>query len=79
MMRYLNTPGGAIYGFQQNTQDATMFRQRIDAISGLHMAGSWNGMGGFQPTYMIGESTARAVLKKIKKETELQQQELTHA
>jgi phytoene dehydrogenase-like protein len=79
MMRYLNTPGGAIYGFQQNTQDATMFRQRIDAISGLHMAGCWNGMGGFQPTYMIGESTARAVLKKIKKETEMKQQELTHA
>lgn len=66
MMRYLNTPGGAIYGFQQNTQDAVMFRERIDAISGLHMAGCWNGMGGFQPTYMVGESTARAVLKKIK-------------
>jgi phytoene dehydrogenase-like protein len=70
MMRYLNTPGGAIYGFQQNTQDAVMFRERIDTISGLHMAGCWNGMGGFQPTYMIGESTARAVLKKIAKDTE---------
>jgi prolycopene isomerase len=81
MMRYLNTPGGAIYGFQQNTQDAVMFRERINAISGLHMAGSWNGMGGFQPTYMIGESTARAVLKKIKKTklAKTQEQELTHA
>jgi len=38
-------------------------------------------MGGFQPTYMIGESTARAVLKKIKKtkQAKTQQQELTHA
>ena len=91
MMRYLNTPGGAIYGFQQNTQDAVMFRERISAISGLHMAGCWNGMGGFQPTYMIGESTARAVLKKIKKAKEQNsqsesqsqsqdnQKELTHA
>ena len=80
MMRYLNTPGGAIYGFQQNTQDAQMFRKRINAISGLHMAGSWNGMGGFQPTYMIGESTARAILKKLKKKQEKSKnQELTNA
>ncbi len=80
MMRYLNTPGGAIYGFQQNTQDAQMFRKRINAISGLHMAGSWNGMGGFQPTYMIGESTARAILKKLKKkQEESKNQELTNA
>ena len=81
MMRYLNTPGGAIYGFQQNTQDAVMFRERINAISGLHMAGCWNGMGGFQPTYMIGESTARAVLKKIKNkpQSEVKDQELTNA
>lgn len=84
MMRYLNTPGGAIYGFQQNTQDANMFRQRIDAIKGLHMAGSWNGMGGFQPTYMIGESTARAILKKHSqkqndKKSDIKEQEPTHA
>ena len=82
MMRYLNTPGGAIYGFQQNTQDAVMFRERIDTISGLHMAGCWNGMGGFQPTYMIGESTARAVLKKIKNtvsQSETIKQESSHA
>jgi prolycopene isomerase len=91
MMRYLNTPGGAIYGFKQNTQDAKLFRERLDAISGLHLAGCWNGMGGFQPTYMLGESTARAVLKKLKskklKAEELNnkntssdnEQELTHA
>ena len=65
MMRYLNTPGGAIYGFQQNTQDGHLFRERLDAVDGLYMAGCWNGMGGFQPTYMIGESTARAILKRL--------------
>lgn len=91
MMRYLNTPGGAIYGFKQNIQDAKLFRERLDAISGLHLAGCWNGMGGFQPTYMLGESTARAILKKLKaknsKAEELNnkntssdnEQELTHA
>ncbi len=67
MMRYLNTPGGAIYGFNQNMQDGVLFRERIDAIDGLYLAGCWNGMGGFQPTYMIGESTGRAVIKKMKK------------
>ncbi|MFC3150119.1 phytoene desaturase family protein [Litoribrevibacter euphylliae] len=67
MMRYLNTPGGAIYGFQQNTQDGPIFRERMNAIDGLLLAGCWNGMGGFQPTYMIGESTGRAAVKKVKK------------
>ena len=65
MMRYLNTPHGAIYGFQQNTQDANLFRQRINDVAGLHLAGCWNGMGGFQPTYMVGQTTAKAVLKKL--------------
>jgi len=65
MMRYLNTPGGAIYGFDQNHQDSAYFRERMDAVKGLYMAGSWSGMGGFQPTYMAGSSTARASLKYI--------------
>ena len=78
MMRYLNTPGGAIYGFDQNAQDANMFRQRMDAVDGLYLAGCWSGMGGFQPTYMAGESTARAVLKQLKNPTQ-QQQEAAHA
>lgn len=67
MMRYLNTPGGAIYGFDQNTQDGALFRERMDAIGGLYVASAWHGMGGFQPTYMSGNSTARAALKYIQK------------
>lgn len=65
MMRYLNTPEGAIYGFQQNPEDSPLYRKRSESVSGLNLAGSWNGMGGFQPTYMIGGSTARNVLKQI--------------
>ena len=80
MMRYLNTPHGAIYGFQQNTQDGAMFRRRIDEIAGLHLAGCWNGMGGFQPTYMIGQSTAKAVLKQLAQPAPaIRQKELTNA
>ncbi|WP_416769278.1 phytoene desaturase family protein [Pseudomonas sp. RHF3.3-3] len=66
MMRYLNTPGGAIYGFQQSTQDSALLRERLEGVPGLYIAGSWTTMGGFQPTYMAGESTARAVLKQLK-------------
>jgi len=65
MMRYLNTPDGAIYGFQQSAQDSQLLRQRLDGVPGLYHAGAWTGVGGFQPTYMAGESTARAVLKQI--------------
>jgi phytoene dehydrogenase-like protein len=65
MMRYLNTPGGAIYGFDQNTQDGKLFRERMDAIEGLYVASAWYGMGGFQPTYMSGNSTAYSALKYI--------------
>ena len=68
MMRYLNTPGGAIYGFQQNPEDGPLHRPRYDDVNGLHIAGSWQGMGGFQPTYMVGASTAQAIVKKLKKQ-----------
>ena len=68
MMRYLNTPGGAIYGFQQNPEDGPLHRPRYDQVDGLHIAGSWQGMGGFQPTYMVGTSTANAIVKKIKQQ-----------
>lgn len=65
MMRYLNTPGGAIYGFKQNVQDSSLLRGRMDDVPGLYMVGSWTGPGGFQPTYMAGQSVARRVKKQI--------------
>lgn len=65
MMRYLNTPDGAIYGFKQTSEDSPLLRQHLNAVPGLYLASAWTTMGGFQPTYMAGESTARAVLKQI--------------
>lgn len=73
MMRYLNTPGGAIYGFKQNPEDNLLFRERYDQVNGLHIAGSWQGMGGFQPTYMVGAATAKAIIKKVKAKQAAQQ------
>lgn len=65
MMRYLNTPGGAIYGFKQTAEDSNLLRERLSGVPGLYIAGSWTSMGGFQPTYMAGDSTGRAVVKKL--------------
>lgn len=75
MMRYLNTDGGAIYGFHQNTQDGNLFREKMDAIGGLYLASAWNTMGGFQPTYMSGQLTGDNALKYIQRTNN--QQEVT--
>ncbi len=64
MMRYLNTPGGAIYGFDQNAADSSLFRERHQVVDGLYLAGSWSGMGGFQPTYQAGVSVANSIIRK---------------
>ncbi|TGL45044.1 phytoene desaturase family protein [Leptospira perdikensis] len=66
MMRYLNTPGGAIYGFKQTLQDGSLMRESLDAIDGLYSASSWTSMGGFQPTYLNGYNTARKIIKRLK-------------
>lgn len=73
MMRYLNTPGGAIYGFKQSIEDNALLRERLAGVPGLFIAGSWSGMGGFQPTYMSGAATAKAAIKYVN-----QQQGMAH-
>jgi len=63
IMRYLNTPGGSIYGFDKNAHDNAKFSDVIDTVEGLYMAGCWNCKGGFQPTYRIGIKTANTAIK----------------
>ncbi|UWR67561.1 NAD(P)/FAD-dependent oxidoreductase [Phaeobacter inhibens] len=63
VMRYLNTPGGAIYGFDQNALETPVFRQRLKGPEGLYLAGAWTGPGGFQPTYMSGHAAANTVVR----------------
>ena len=67
-MRYLNTPAGSIYGFNQFIRDSRVFGALDPGIPGLYFAGAWAGGGGFQPTLMSGGSAARAVAKKIRQE-----------
>jgi phytoene dehydrogenase-like protein len=65
MMHYLGHPGGAIYGYDQDATEGWLFRnsERETHVPGLHLAGSWSGMGGFQPTLESGARVARRVLR----------------
>ena len=75
MMRYLNTPGGAIYGYKQTREDTSFIRDRLNHLQGLYFASAWTTMGGFQPTYAAGVSTAKAVVRQLDK---MAQQELSN-
>lgn len=75
MMRYLNTPGGAIYGFDQSVTNSPLFRERHDVVDGLYLAGAWSGMGGFQPTYQAGVKAANSI---IKQKNTIENKEATH-
>lgn len=66
-MRYLGHPGGAFYGFDQYAKDTELFIDRSSPIKGLYHAGAWVSSGGFQPTLMAGASTARKVIRTLKK------------
>ncbi|MGW6697429.1 phytoene desaturase family protein [Nocardia sp. NPDC055049] len=66
MMRYLGHPGGAIYGYDQEIAEGWLFRnsERETHLPGLHLAGSWAGVGGFQPTLEAGARVARRLLRR---------------
>ncbi len=66
-MRYLNHPGGAFYGFDQNIKDNPPFLPNRSSIEGLYFAGTWVGTCGFQPTMMSGVKAAQAALRQMSK------------
>lgn len=70
-MRYLATPGGAIYGFDQYIKDSNMFVTPRSPIAGLYFAGAWSGSGGFQPTLTSGGAAARSIIKDFRSHTEV--------
>jgi prolycopene isomerase len=66
MARYLGHPGGAIYGYDQDRTESWLFRnsEREPHVPGLHLAGSWAGIGGFQPTLEAGARVARRLMRR---------------
>ncbi|HHO76734.1 MAG TPA: NAD(P)/FAD-dependent oxidoreductase [Deltaproteobacteria bacterium] len=67
-MRYLNHPGGAIYGFNQDINSTGPFFPGRSFIKNLAFTSGWVGVCGFGPNYMLGYSTARRTLKNLKSE-----------
>ncbi len=66
MRDYLNTPGGAIYGFAMRpprSGPVGMPRQVETAIEGLWLASAFGGGGGFTGSIGCGAAAARAALK----------------
>ncbi|GLZ30074.1 hypothetical protein Lesp02_22640 [Lentzea sp. NBRC 105346] len=74
MARYLGHPGGAIYGYDQDATEGWLFRdsERETGVPGLHLAGSWAGAGGFQPTLQAGVRVARRLLRTGVRERQTQ-------
>lgn len=65
MERYLGHPGGSIYGYAQDRSEGPLFRdsEATSHVPGLHMAGSWSSLGGFQPTLEAGARVADRLLR----------------
>jgi len=64
-MRYLGTPGGTFYGFDNAIKDNEMFLPNDSGVNGLYNAGCWVGMPGYQPTLESGVRTARSIIKEL--------------
>ena len=65
-MRYLATPAGSIYGWEQYTKDSMFFQpSRKSPIEGLYFAGGWVGDCGFQTTMQSGVSAAKSIARKL--------------
>ncbi|CQD08566.1 phytoene dehydrogenase-like oxidoreductase [Mycobacterium lentiflavum] len=67
MHRYLNTPGGSIYGFApeppRTFRALRSYRNVATAVPGLWLASSYGGTGGFTGAMMTGMLAAQAALK----------------
>ncbi len=61
-MRYLNHPGGAIYGFEQDLNATGFFFPAESKIENLEFASGWARLCGFGPNYMYGNKIANKVL-----------------
>ena len=76
MQRYLNTPGGALYGFapEPPTGLRSVGSQRAVAttVPGLWLASSYGGTGGFTGAMMTGMLAAQAAMKSRRSETRSQ-------
>ncbi len=65
-MRYLNHPGGAIYGFEQDLKSSVFFFPRDEFIKNLSFASGWVNVCGFGPNYMYGNTVGNRIVEEVR-------------
>lgn len=64
-MRYLNHPGGAIYGFEQDLMSSVFFFPAESKLENLEFASGWVNACGFGPNYMFADKVATQLAKEV--------------
>ena len=63
--RFLNHPGGAIYGYEQDLTSSVFFYPQQGMIENLEFASGWVNTCGFGPNYIYGDQVATRVAKEV--------------
>ena len=64
-MRYLNHPGGAIYGFEQDIMSSVFFFPAESKLENLEFASGWVNACGFGPNYLFADKVATRVAQEV--------------
>ncbi|MEG2659733.1 MAG: NAD(P)/FAD-dependent oxidoreductase [Oscillospiraceae bacterium] len=64
-MRYLNHPGGAIYGYEQDLISSVFFFPNESKIENLVFASGWVNACGFGPNYLFADNVATKLAKEV--------------
>ncbi len=64
-MRYLNHPGGAIYGYEQDLMSSVFFFPTESKIKNLEFASGWVNACGFGPNYMFADKVATKIANEV--------------
>lgn len=65
-LRYLNSPHGSIYGYEQDLKQSVYFFPQETFVKNLDFASGWVNICGFGPNYLYGYKKALSLLKEMK-------------
>lgn len=64
-MRYLNHPGGAIYGYEQDLKSSVFFFPQESKLPNLEFASGWVSTCGFGPNYLFADKLAAKIAQEV--------------
>ncbi len=64
-MRYLNHPGGAIYGYEQDLNQSVFFFPTESKLENLEFASGWVNACGFGPNYIYADKLASKIAEEV--------------